>query len=272
MGNHAQSKSLSRLGQIGRSLLKRFMYSQLMIFSGIKIAIGKENPLIKFTVEKDPPSIYWVYRIKASKLDELEKTLGLPKAFSLCPIQCLVTDESFYLMTMNAYRVSGLANGLRAEWSVFVRDAKNAPRYLIVDARSSQRSVDPIDIITKASTVIHERRGETIFTQIGEGDNVFRSTITLSGLEAPVVTSREWVSANDYIYWGNGICDRTFYDTGLSNAKHNRIDKNQIEVRDESFWSQFVEPDPIHVLMYQQSIEFVISPWENIDRLRKEQA
>ena len=267
-----QSKPLSKFGQIGRSLLKRFMYSQLMIFSGIKIAIGKEHPLVKFTVENDPPSIYWVYRIKTSKLDELEKKLGLPNQFSLCPIQCLDTDEPSYLMTVNAYRVSGLANGLRAEWSVFVRDAKNAPRYLIVDARSSKRSIDPIGIITQASTVIHERRGETIFTQIGEGGNAFRSTITLSGLETPVVTSREWVSANDTIYWGNGICDRTFYDTGLSNAKQNRIDKNQLEVRDESFWSQFVEPDPVHVLMYQNSIEFVISPWENIDRLHKEQA
>ena len=262
-----QPKPLTRLGKIGRSILKRFMYSQLMILSGIKIAIGKENPLVKFTVEKDPPSVYWVYLIKSSKIKELEQKLGISERFSLCPIRCLETDEPAYLLTVNAYRVSGLANGLRAEWSVFVRDAENTPRYLIVDARSSQLSLDPIDIITRASTVIHEKRDGKIHTKIGEGDRAFKSTITLPDDAKSVTTSRDWVSANDYIYWGNGICDRTFYDTGLANANQNRVGNEHCVISDESFWSQFVEPNPVHVLMLQNSIEFAISPWENIDRL-----
>ena len=267
MNSYLQPNPLSKLGRIGRSILKRFMYSQLMIFSGIKIAVGKENPLVRFTVENDPPSIYWVYRIRLSKIKDLEQKLGISERFSLCPIQCLETDQPEYLLTINAYRVSGLANGLRAEWSVFVRDAENTPRYLIVDARSSQLSVDPIDILTKASTVIHEKRGEKIHTQIGEGDRAFISTITIPDIATSVTTSRDWVSANDYIYWCNGICDRTFYDTGLANAKQNRVGNDNCVINDESFWSQFVEPDPIHVLMLQNSIEFAISPWENIDRL-----
>ena len=272
MNDHISTKPLTTLGRIGRSILKRFMYSQRAILSGLKIAIGKENPLVKFTVEKDPPSTYWVYRIKPSKIDQLAQAIRLPGHFSLCPIRCLETDEPEYWITINAYRVSGLANGLRAEWSVFIRDAENTPRYLIIDARSSTFSVDPLDIITRASTVIHEQRDGTIHTQIGEGERAFRSTISLSGPVSSVGVSRDWVSANDYIYWGNGICDRTFYDTGLSNTKQSRIDKDQLEVRDESFWSQFVEPQPVHVLIYQNSIEFVISPWENIDRLHKDQA
>ena len=267
MNSYLQPKPLSKLGRIGRSILKRFMYSQLMIFSGIKIAIGKENPLVRFTVENDPPSIYWVYRIRSSKIKELEQKLGMSEKFSLCPIRCLETDGPEYLLTINAYRVSGLANGLRAEWSVFVRDIENTPRYLIVDARSSQRSVDPIDIITKASTVIHENRDGKIHTQIGEEDSAFRSTITLPDIATPVTASRDWVSANDFIYWGNGICDRTFYDTGLANAKQNRVENEHCAISDGSFWSQFVEPDPVHILMLENSIEFAISPWENIDRL-----
>jgi hypothetical protein len=268
MNLYLQTKPLSRLGQIGRGILKRFMYSQLMILSGLKIAIGKENPLVRFTVENDPPSIYWVYRIKSSMIKELEQKLGIPEKFSLCPIRCLEADEPEYLLTINAYRVSGLANGLRAEWSVFIRDGENTPRYLIIDARSSQLSVDPVDIITKASTVIHERKDNKIHTQIGEGDHAFRSTMTLTGLETSITTSRDWVSANDYIYWGNGICDRTFYDTGLANANQVRISNEHCELMDGSVWSQYLEPTPAHILMLRNSIEFVISPWENIDRIR----
>ena len=267
MGIYRQSKPLSTLGKIGRIILKRFMYSQLAILSGLKIAIGKENPLVKFTVEKDPPSVYWVYRIKSSEVNNLARKIGLPSHFSLCPIQCLDGEEPEFWMTINAYRVSGLAKGLRAEWSVFVRDEENTPRYLIVDARSSTFSVDPIDIITRASTVIHERRDKQLHTEIGEGDQAFTSTITITDIATPVTVSRDWVSANDYIYWGNGICDRTFYDTGLANTKQNRVRDENFEVKDGSFWSRFVEPAPAHVLLLQNAIEFVISPWENIDRI-----
>lgn len=266
MSDHVQTKPLTRLGQIGRSILKRFMYSQMTILSGLKIAIGKEDPLVKFTVEKDPPSTYWVYRIKPSEINRLAQAIRIPAHFSLCPIRCLENDEPEYWLTINAYRVSGLANGLRAEWSVFIRDAENTPRYLIIDARSSTFSVDPIDIITRASTVIHEQRDGAIHTQIGEGDSAFRSTISLSGPASSVTVSRDWVSANDYIYWGNGICDRTFYDTGLSNTKQSRIGVEQYKIMDGSFWGQFLEPNPAYVLTLQNSIEFVISPWENVDR------
>ena len=267
MNNHMRTKPLTTFGQIGRSVLKRFMYSQLAILSGLKIAIGKENPLVKFKVEKAPPSIYWVYRIRSSEIDKLIEAIRLPEHFSLCPIRCLEIDEPEYWLTINAYRVSGLANGLRAEWSVFIRDAENISRYLVIDARSSTFSVDPVDIITRASIVIHEQRDGKIHTQIGEGDRAFRSAITLSSAQSPAKASRDWVSANDFIYWGNGICDRTFYDTGLANAKQNRIEKDDYEIFDGSFWSQFVEPEPAYVLVLQNSIEFVISPWENIDRV-----
>jgi hypothetical protein len=243
------------------------MYSQLAILTGFKIAFGKEHPLVRFTVEADPPSIYWVFRIKSSEVEGLTHKLGIPSQFSLSPIKCLDTDEPAYLLTLNAYRVSGLANGIRAEWSIFVRDSENIPRYMVVDARSSQLSVDPISIITPKSTVVHEKNGTEIRTQIGEGDNAFRSTITLPHLAPPVTTSADWVSANDYIFWRNGICDRTFYDAGLANAKQHRISNENCVINDGSFWSRLVEPNPVHILILENPIEFAISPWENVDRV-----
>lgn len=266
MNNFEQTKRLSKLGRLGRSFLKRFMYSQMAVRTGFMIAIGKEHPLIPFTVEKDPPSIYWVYKIKDSEIEDLAHKIGIPPQFSLCPIRCLDTDEPAYLLTVNAYRVSGLANGIRAEWSVFVRDDSNIPRYMVVDARSSKVSVDPISIITKASHVTHERNGNTIRTQIGEGENAFRSTLTLPNHAPFVKSSAEWVSANDYIYWGNGICDRTFYNAGLANTKQRRISIENCEIEDGSFWGKLVEPEPVHILVLDNAIEFVISPWENVDQ------
>jgi len=260
-------KPLSRSGRFGRSFLKRFMYSQMAIRTGFMIAIGKEQPLVKFTIEQDPPSVYWVFRIRSSKVAGLTRELGLPPKFSLCPIRCLDRDKPEYLLAINAYRVSGLANGIRSEWSVFVRDASGTPRYMIVEARSSKTSMDPLDIITRASPVVHERVGDTIRTRIGDGDAVFTSTINLSDTARQVASSPEWVAANEHIYWGNGISDRTFYDAGLAFARQTRISRGDFKIKDGLFWAQFVEPDPVHVLVMQDAIELVISPWENIDRV-----
>ena len=267
MNNPIMAKPLSKIGRFGRSFLKRYMYSQLSIWNGFLIAIGKEQPFIKFKIEKDPPSIYWVYRIKSSEIEGLAQKLGIPSQFSLCPIQCLDTDEPDYLLAVNVYRVSGIASGIRAEWSVFVHDASNTPRYMIVEAWSSKFSMDPIHIFTKASTVLHERIGNEIHTQIGEKDNGFTSKITVPEIEDPATLSEEWVAANDYIYWKNGICDRTFYNAGLAHAKQLCISNENSIITDGTFWGQIVEPDPLHILIVENEIEFVISPWENVDRV-----
>ena len=260
------TKPLTRLGRFGRSFLKRFMYSQMAVRTGFMIAIGKEQPLVNFTIEKDPPSVYWVYRIRPSAVADLAQKLGLPARFSPCPIRCLDSDQPDYLMAVNAYRVSGLANGLRAEWSIFVRDESGAPRYLIVDARSSKKSMDPISIITPSSTVLHERAGNTIRTRIGDGEQVFTSTLTLPEKASFVTPSPEWVAANDHIYWANGISDRTYYDAGMAFARQMRVPDGQADIQDGSAWSQLLEPKPVHVLVVDNAIQLVISPWENVDR------
>ena len=260
------TKKLSRLGRLGRSVLKRFMYSQMMVYAGFRIAIGKDQPLVQFKVEMDPPSVYWVYRIKSSEIDKLIQTLRIPPNLALTPVRCLDIDEPSYYLALNAYRVSGLVNGVRAEWSVFVRDATNTPRYMIVDARSSNNSMDPVSIITKKSTVLHKREGNVIRTQIGDGSDAFVSTITLPEQSPSVHSSAEWVTANDYIYWVNGICDRTFYNAGLANTKVSLIGSKDTVIKDGTFWAQFVEPDPVHILILNNAIEFVVSPWENVER------
>lgn len=261
---NSSQTSLSGPGRFGRDFLKRFMYSQMALRSGFMIAIGKEDPLLKFTVEKDPPSTYWVYKIKGSEKEDLVNILDLPSNLSLCPIRCLEADEPDYFIVVNAYRVSGLANGIRAEWSVFVRDTNDIPRYMVIDARSSTFSVDPIDIITRASSVSHEQNGQLLMTNIGEEDAAFKSSISILDSASTIKTASEWVTANDTIYWRNGIYDRTYYDASLADAKMRRVAASEAQITDNSFWSRFVNPDPVHILILNEAIEFVISPWANI--------
>lgn len=246
--------------------LKRFLYSQMAVRSAVMIALGREQPLVSFTVEDDPPSVYLVFGIRPDAVDGLAIDARLPEGVALAPIRCLVGDEPRYLMALNVYRVSGITNGRRAEWSVFVSDPDGVPRYLVLDARSSSRSMDPVDLITPRSRVDHARDGNAISMTIGPATAAFRASIDLAGA-APATNAPEWVTANDRIYWRNGVCDRTFYDAGLADASIVSVPASGVDLDDESPWARYLDPEPVATLVFTQAIEFVVSPWENVDRL-----
>lgn len=97
-------------------------------------------------------------------------------------------------------------------------------------------------------------------------DDLFRSTIELP---APadrqlVVPTSEWVAANDYIYWLNGVNDRTFHNATAHSAPLLSVDLDDVTVADDTEWAPFVNPVPGHVLVYLDRIEFMIGPWWNV--------
>lgn len=260
--------TVTRKGLRGRRALRRFLYAQLSLRSAVMIALGKEAPLVRFTVEADPPSVYLVFRIRAGEVARLQTDLALPPGFTLTPIRCLAGDEPEHLLTLNVYRVSGITNGLRAEWSAYVDTGDGVPRYLVIDARSSARSMDPVDVMTPASRVEHARTGDEIAMRIGPDDALFTTSFTVPSGAGRVASAPEWTTANDSIYWGNGIADRTFYDAGLAAANQIAVDPATVKIDDHTRWAPYLETVPARVLVYRDAIEFVVSPWANIDTLR----
>jgi hypothetical protein len=247
----------------GRSLLKRVLYSQLYLRDAFMIMIGRGKPLVKFKVEADPPSVYLNFAIPPEKLEAFERELDLP--LPLTPISCIEGEEPFHCLTLNVYRVSGLVNGIRAEWSVYVSDAEGIPRYLVVEAQSDVGSLDPVNMFTKPGPISYTAEGDVLRFEVGSENDTTVSTAVPSPADAPVVrASPEWVEANDYIYWRNGVCDRTFYDTGLANARTRSLDPATATVVDGTPWSRFTDPVPRNIVVFDDAIEFAMSPWWNI--------
>ncbi len=245
--------------------IKRFLYSQLYLRDFFLIMLGKSKPLVSFKVEASPPSVYWNFEIRPEKVESLERDLELP--FPLAKIRILEGEEPRHYLTLNLYRVSGLANGIRAEWSLFIRDPENSkPRYLVVEALSDQRSLDSVDLLTKIGNVTHEVSGESLESlAVSERGGRFVCTCQKINGGHPVRAAAEWVEANDFIYWLSGICDRTFYDAGLANARMRQLPPSEFSIEDDSFWSGLVDSTPRHVIVYDDAIEFAMSPWWNLD-------
>lgn len=232
---------------------------------GVKIVAGRSAPLVRFTVEADPPSIYVVMRLKDGAEAEVMRRASVARGLTPAPIACMEREEPAHYLTLNVYRVSGITNALRAEWSAYVDAGDGVPRYCVVEARSSTRSMDPVDIITPSSELAHDRSGLSVTTVLNDAElGRFSCTLALPDDVDDRARDRsapEWTSANDLIYWANGVADRTFYDAGLADADQVRLGPESIEIDDTTRWADLVEPDPAHVLVFRRPIEFVVSPW-----------
>ena len=259
---------LTRGGRRLRSAIKRFLYSQLYMRDALLIAFGRSKPLVRFTVEATPPSIYLNFAIPAERVAALERELRPPHP--LTPIACLEGDAPFHCLTLNVYRVSGLANGIRAEWSTYVRDPGGVPRYLVVEAQTEKGSIDPVGLITRPGPISYtDADGQLGFEVGSEGGTKIRAQLARPERAPLVRAAPQWVRANDYIYWMNGVCDRTFYDAGLADARARRVDAADVRIEDDTRWSRIVEPAPRSVVVFEDAIEFAISPWWNLDELAR---
>lgn len=261
--------TVPRRRRLGLTVLKRFMYSQLQVFQAAKVLIGRDAPLVRFTVEADPPSAYLNFAVRADRIDDFAAHCGIPSGLELAPIRCIEDDAPFVCLTANIYRVSGLANGVRLEWSTYVYgDRPDVPRYLIVGAVSSLFAIDPVDTVTPRGACTYERTGQRLAARAEAGGGELRFDFELPDVEPDVLPTREWVEANDLIYWKNGVCDRVYYDAGFHNTPMWRIDPSVIGLVDTTPWADWLEPDPRHALFCSDALELVMSPWWNLSALR----
>ncbi len=258
---------LERSDRLLRRVIKRFIYSQLAVRDALMILFGRTAPLVMFNVEADPPSVYVNFSIRPDRLQALAERLDLPDGLELAPVRCIDGEEPFHAITLNAYCVSGLVNGVRAEWSTYVRDAEAGPRYLVMEAQSNVGSMDPVNIVTRAGEMEHgfdQGRLTTRVTSSSGGAFVLGAHLPATDERETLRAAPEWIAANDLIYWRNGICDRTFYDAALANSPLWRIPPHSLTVQDGSAWAEYVEPEPRHAVLLSARTQLAISPWWNV--------
>jgi hypothetical protein len=249
----------------GRRFLKRMLYSQMALRDAFLILIGKQRPYLPFTVLADPGSIYINFTIKKEVEQQFVDYINLGDNLSPVPMRSLAGDEPELMLTLNIYEVSGLVNGPRAEWSTYIADSKGIPRYMVLEARAAAGSMDPVNLFTRPDCVEHQVAAGQIVSTVGSEDGcLFSSSIRLDEAHPMAQPATEWIEANDYIYWRNGICDRTCYDASVFNGKVRNVPPGDFTISDETHWARFVEQQPRNVLRYDGALEFVVSPWFNI--------
>jgi hypothetical protein len=226
-------------------------------------------------VGQDPNSIFINFEFRDSATRAAFSAEHLPAGFTLAPIRILDTDVPRYFLVLNIYQSSGgLVEGARAEWSVFVNDPNTGePRFLVVQAAAETISADSVNLLTPPEPVSHTLEPDAISSYVGVVDEAtgeeslyFSSRINWPQQPETLVSfHREFAAANDYIYWGNAVADRGLHNASVHNRNAVLITGSQIAFTDNSRWSQYVKPEPVHTVVYRNALDIVISPWWNLD-------
>ncbi len=252
-------------------LAKHLMYGTLSRQTAADVFKGTEQPLLKFEVLDDPPSLFVNFEIRPDKVDDLVEFLDLPSGFALTPITILEGDTPRLYLSLNIYAVyglRGLLTGNRAEWSVYVTKNEGRPSFMVVDAKASELTLDSVNWFTPGTELTHRRTNDGLSSFVAADDGLsFSSLVAQSGIwkAAHMYPDPSWVAANDRIYWRDGVADRTYYDGDSVDTPVLSVDPEEMTMTDSTVWRQFVDPKPVSVLVYETGFELVISPWYNLD-------
>jgi hypothetical protein len=258
-----------------RPLLKSLFIGMDTIDYNEAVIHGGNVPWMNFQVGENPNAIFIIFEYKDRATREAFAAQHLPAGFTLAPIRILDTDMPRYFLVLNIYQSSGgLVEGARAEWDVFVNDPNTGePRFLVVQAAAENISADSVNLLTPAEPVSHVLAPDAINSHVGVVDKItgkeslyFSSSINWpQSPEKLVGFHREFAAANDFIFWGNAVADRGLHNASVHNRKAVLITGAQITLTDNSRWSQYINREPVHTVVYRNPLDIVISPWWNLD-------
>jgi len=243
---------------------------------------GGNPPFLNFNVGGSPNSIFINFEFKDQAAREDFEADHLPAGITLAPIRILAGEAPRYFLVLNIYQSSGgLVEGARAEWSVFINDPLTGePRFTVIQAAAAMISADPVNLLTFGEPVTHvldeAAEPDAIVSYVGlvvdPGPPPIETEYFSSRInwpEPPVSSNtrlaREFVVANDYIFWGNLVADRGLYNSTFHSREVVLIDANEFTVEDNSRWKDYVNAAPVHTMVYQNPLDLVVSPWWNLD-------
>lgn len=80
-----------------------------------------------------------------------------------------------------------------------------------------------------------------------------------------LAVEKTWITANDEIYWSNGVADQASLDKKTTLQLPMKAEL--VSVSGETAFSPLLlDPEhPVHAFVYKNSIDFIIRPWYILD-------
>jgi hypothetical protein len=140
---------------------------------------------------------------------------------------------------------------------------------MVIEALAEAVSVDPVQGLTPPEPLSHAFVGNQVVSKVGVWKDGVEKTLFSSSIpwpqESPPIArfTREMAIGNDYIYWGGGILDRVLYNATTFNYDAVFV---PVDITiDETHWRQYLKKEPTYAVYYLNTLEYVVSPWWNLD-------
>lgn len=239
--------------------------------SGVNIMQGLEESMANFRVELAPAAYFANFVIPDDKIQMLEEEV-LPKGFKLAKMSMIRGGEERYMMTLNVYAASGLAPGLRAEWSVYVtREGYSKQKFfMIIDIAADGKSLDPVNLWTEPAEhftydVSPSGYANNNYVEAGKS---FSLAFQIPPEEEFVYNlNTKWVQANDEVYWSNGIYDRLFYNGEVLDTFIALAPTDSIGISNNTPMAKYIETKPFEVVIFKEKQDYQIRAWYNVEEI-----
>mmetsp|Transcript_15233 Transcript_15233/g.33140 ORF Transcript_15233/g.33140 Transcript_15233/m.33140 type:complete len:161 (-) Transcript_15233:774-1256(-) len=131
---------------------------------------------------------------------------------------------------------------------------------MIIEALSSVDSFDPVSGQVNATNVKHSQ----VLDILSIESDTWSAQFDLKEAETLSV-EKDWINANDVVYWSNVVADEVFFDADftLQRPENARV----INIIGTFMWDQYLKDpqSPVHALVYRKPIDYVIRPWFNLN-------
>lgn len=241
------------------------------------------NPVTKlpfhspFTIK--PASTYINFKLSEYQSNSIQKYINnYNNDLILTPVKIIKGEVPKYYLSVNIYNCSSPlfmnknAQVTRCEINTYVKDKKNNKvGTLILDYASNGLSMDPINIFKEKSNVKFELYDDYPFSLpkiycYHEDEKMKLSFDMVKDTDNKISIDDELFTHSDLIYYKNGIYDKLYYDSSLteSNIQHPR--------KFDNYWFRYNNltfPYYDSVFYFKDEIDFVGSMWYNLYDISK---
>jgi hypothetical protein len=244
---------------------------QKNFLKAVRTILHNKMDIAHFLVHNQPPSIFVNYKIRPDKIEAFKKAIKLPKGVKLMPVTNIEGKKPEYMITLNAYKVSGLVNGMRGDLSTYIDRGDGKPAYLFLDLFADHWSLDPVNLVTKPCKFTYtSEKNDNKQLDINiktKGNHSFRFSFKGDPLKLKTEgkADRAWLGANDYCYYAeNMVADRVFMDGQAFNSPLKKIPVSKVNVEYNLPYKEFIEQKPHEITTLSQPSRFIIIPWANL--------
>ena len=250
------------------SILK-FVYRGLL--TGMPILTY--NPITKNNfiapVEISPFSTYLNFKLSEDQTSSLNKYIQtFNKDLEIVPIKLLneESESSFYL-SANIYNctapiMSNTQEIGRCEINTYIYDkANNKYATIILDYLSNQISMDPVNVFKPSEEMIYLNDNNNLKSKcFSKKDTIVLDYNFDLSSGKNIKLSDELIKFTDKIYYKNGLYDKIYYDSSLTQPEIIYPDKYQLsfQYRDLNFY------DIDSIFYFKNKIQFAGSMWHNL--------